>query len=71
MIHPSRATALNLKQIIENDNDIEELTDELQNFTEENILQKHFSIRLKQQDSSLRIIELVGIEIYLNGIHSD
>ena len=65
LLWPSSGTTCNKKRQIENDQDIDDLCGEIQDFPAQTILDCHLATRLRGKSSGITITEVLAMKIYL------
>ena len=65
MLWPSEGTRSNKTTIIESDAHLEELTNEYSDFPHEEILEAHYTNRLKNSTSQISIRDVLAMKCYI------
>ena len=65
LLWPSEGTRSNKKTIIESNADAEELASEYDDFPHEQILEAHYTNRLKNATSGISIRDVLGMKCYI------
>ena len=65
LLWPSEGTRSNKTTIIENDDDLSELTSEYTDFPHETILEAHYTNRLKNSPSQISIRDVLAMKCYI------
>ena len=65
LLWPSEGTRSNKTTIIESDKDLEALTGEYDDFPHEQILEAHYTSRLKNSTSQISIRDVLGMKCYI------
>lgn len=65
LLWPSSGTTCNKTRQIENDQDIEDLCAEIQDFPAQTVLDCHLATRLRGKSSGIQITEVLALKVYL------